>query len=124
MEESNSICVVDKYDHLGFMDWRSTSGSIGWNLKDNEESRNYVRPDYYYYYRKGPKLALHGGQIIYSRKDAISVFSGPDWKLTSSFGRSPGGEIRDFSIGGDRLFVLHSEENMFEVWETPSPSVI
>ncbi|KAI3880864.1 hypothetical protein MKW92_026823 [Papaver armeniacum] len=124
MEESNSICVVAEYNNLGFMDWRSTSGSIRWNLRDKEENRNYVRPYYYHHYLKGPKLALHGGQVICSRKDDISVFSGPDWKLTSSFGRSPRGEIRDFSIGGDRLFVLHSEKNMFDVWETPSPSVI
>ncbi|KAI3842776.1 hypothetical protein MKX03_021221 [Papaver bracteatum] len=97
MKESNSICVVDHYDNLGFIDWRSTSGSITWKLNNMDD------PNY----------------------DGISVFSGPDWKLTSSLGRSSGGEIRlgrssgseirDFSIGGDRLFVLHSKENMFDV---------
>jgi hypothetical protein len=35
-----------------------------------------------------------------------------------------GGAICDFSIGGDRLFALHSEENVFDVWETPPPAII
>ncbi|KAI3925310.1 hypothetical protein MKX01_035427 [Papaver californicum] len=116
MEECNSICVVRDHDELGFMDMRNYNGSIiRWNPR-NRENPNYVQPCY-------PKLAIHGGQVFYSRNDGISVFSGPDMILTSSLG-SCGGSIRDFSIGGDRLFILHDKENMFDVWETPSPAVI
>jgi len=42
------------------------------------------------------------------------VFSGPDYVLTSTLRGGQGGAICDFSIGGDRLFALHSEENVFE----------
>ncbi|KAI3951446.1 hypothetical protein MKW92_017593 [Papaver armeniacum] len=58
--------------------------------------------------------------------DEISVYyHGLDqWVLTSSLGRGQGGSIRDFSIGGDRLFALHGEENVFDVWETPSAPII
>ncbi|KAI8018093.1 BTB/POZ domain-containing protein [Camellia lanceoleosa] len=59
MEETGSICVVNEYEDLGFMDLRSSGGS------------------------------------------------------------SYGGSICDFSVGGDRLFALHSEENVFDIWETP-----
>ncbi|KAI3884178.1 hypothetical protein MKX03_013091 [Papaver bracteatum] len=44
-----------------------------------------------------------------------------------NLGRScpgPGSSIRDFSIGGDRLFALHSEKNEFDLWETPSAPII
>ncbi|KAI3880863.1 hypothetical protein MKW92_026822 [Papaver armeniacum] len=117
MDESNSICMVRSHDHLCFMDMRfTTNNGVRWNPR-NLENRNFVGPCY-------PKLASHGGQIFYSRNGEICVFSGPDSILTSSLGRSCGGSIRDFSIGGDRLFVLHSEENVFDVWETPSPAVI
>ncbi|GFS31473.1 BTB/POZ domain with WD40/YVTN repeat-like protein [Actinidia rufa] len=70
-----------------------------------------------------PKLALYDGQLFSSMNDSISVFSGPDWVLTSRLRRSYGGSICDFSIGGDRLFALHSEENVFDIWEAPPPPV-
>ncbi|KAI3964697.1 hypothetical protein MKW92_007867 [Papaver armeniacum] len=100
-------------NNLGFMDIRSTDGSIRW-ISNNR--KNQVRPCY-------PKLTLHGGQLFSCLYDRISMFRGPDWFLTSSIERScgGGGAIRDFSIGGDRLFALHSEENVFDVWEIPSP---
>lgn len=110
MEESNSICVVNRDENLGFMDIRSkTDGSIRWT-PNNRIIQD--RPRY-------PKLTFHGGKLFSCSKDRISVFCGPDWFFTSSLGG--GGAIRDFSIGGDRLFALHSEENVFDVWETPSP---
>ncbi|KAI3857895.1 hypothetical protein MKW92_002338 [Papaver armeniacum] len=113
LEGSNSICVVDEYEKLGFMDLRSTRGGIRWN----SEVQQYTKVEVGY-----PKLALHGGQLFSCINDRISMFCGPDWVLTSSLGRScDGGAIRDFSIGGDRLFILHSEGNVFDAWETPVP---
>ncbi|RZC82447.1 hypothetical protein C5167_045227 [Papaver somniferum] len=90
-----------------------TDSSIRWNSESRQPKA--VEPSY-------PKLALHGGQLFSCINDRVSMFCGPDWFLTSSIGRScNGGAIRDFSIGGDRLFALHSEENVFDVWETPVP---
>ncbi|GJM85510.1 hypothetical protein PR202_ga01280 [Eleusine coracana subsp. coracana] len=70
-----------------------------------------------------PKLAVHGGRLFASMNDAISVFSGPDHVHTSTL-RGSGSGICDFSVGGDRLFVLHNDENVFDVWETPPPPII
>jgi hypothetical protein len=72
-----------------------------------------------------PKLATHGGQLFSSTTSgAISVFSGPDHALTSTLRASDGGVICDLSIGGDRLFALHNEQNVFDVWETPPLPII
>ncbi|WMV60222.1 hypothetical protein MTR67_053607 [Solanum verrucosum] len=56
-----------------------------------------------------------------------------EWKETtrdntnsSFFGevrQSHGGWICDFSIDGDRLFALHGDEDIFDVWETPRPPI-
>ncbi|GAV83114.1 K_tetra domain-containing protein, partial [Cephalotus follicularis] len=118
MEESNSICVVNEFEDLGFMDLRMQ----GWGIRWSSRSRlmKGKMPDETCY----PKLALHEGQLFSSMNDCISVFCGPDWVLTSRLRRSYGGSICDFSIGGDRLFALHSEENVFDIWETPPPPVI
>ncbi|KAI3893085.1 hypothetical protein MKX03_035875 [Papaver bracteatum] len=109
------ICLVSNYEDLGFVDLRSTSGRVRWSWKSERHA------DY-----KHPKLIFQGGQLFCSMNDKISVYScGLDqWVLTSRIGRSEGGSIRDFSIGGDRLFALHSEENVFDVWETPSAPII
>ncbi|GFS34825.1 BTB/POZ domain with WD40/YVTN repeat-like protein [Actinidia rufa] len=113
MEESSSICVVNEYEDLGFMDLRSSSASVRWCSRSRLMKGK--MPDEPCY----PKLALHEGQLFSSMNDSISVFSGPDWVLTSSLRRSYGGSICDFSIGGERLFALHSEENVFDIWEAP-----
>ncbi|KAI3929420.1 hypothetical protein MKW92_010447 [Papaver armeniacum] len=116
MDESNSICVVNEYKELGFIDLRSTSTvSVRWSSK----RLKYVGNNH-------PKLILHRGQLFCSMNDQISVFSGglDQWVITSSLERSQGGSVRDFSIGGDRLFSLHSEENVFDVWETPSAPIV
>ncbi|CAK8569129.1 unnamed protein product [Lathyrus sativus] len=52
------------------------------------------------------------------------VWCWSEWVLTSRLRRSYGGSICDFSIGGDRLFALHSEENVFDIWETPTPPIL
>ncbi|XP_077238103.1 BTB/POZ domain-containing protein At2g24240-like [Tasmannia lanceolata] len=118
MEENNSVCMVNQYDDLGFMDLRINGGSVRWSSRSRLMKGN--MPDELCY----PKLAAYGGQLFLSMNDSISVFCGPDWVLTSRLQRSYGGSICDFSIGGGRLFVLHSEENVYDVWETrPSPII-
>ncbi|GJN21566.1 hypothetical protein PR202_gb09053 [Eleusine coracana subsp. coracana] len=93
---------------LGMM----TSGK-SFKARDEEEETCY------------PKLAVHGGRLFASMSDAVSVFSGPDHVHTSTLrGSGSGGGICDFSVGGDRIFVLHNDENVFDVWETPPPPVI
>ncbi|KAI3843126.1 hypothetical protein MKW92_017670 [Papaver armeniacum] len=117
MEESNSICVVDLYGTLGFLDLRGTKKSVRWNLNRGGDTAQ----------RCYAKLILHGGQIFTSMYDKISVYhyDGLDqWVLTSNLERSQGGSLRDFSIGGDRLFALHTEKNVFDVWETPSAPIV
>ncbi|KAF4370452.1 hypothetical protein CsatB_013837 [Cannabis sativa] len=118
MEESNSVCVVNEYEELGFIDLRISGGGIRWSSRSRLMKGK--MPDEPCY----PKLALHEGQLFSSMDDCISVFCGPDWVLTSRLRNSYGGSICDFSIGGDRLFALHSEENVFDIWETPPPPVI
>ncbi|KAH0774395.1 hypothetical protein KY290_011532 [Solanum tuberosum] len=49
------------------------------------------------------------------------VYCGSDWVPTSQLQQSHGGWIRDFSIGGDRLFALHWINDISDVWETPRP---
>lgn len=109
IEENNSICVVDAKKCLGFIDLRDTTKSVGWRERCTSS-------------RTGscfPKLAFHEGQLLSSMNDTISVYCGSNWIETSQLQRSPGGPICDFSIGVDRLFVLHREEDVFDVWETP-----
>lgn len=118
MEENNAICVVNEFEDLGFMDLRSNYGSVRWSSRSRLMKGK--MPDEPCY----PKLALHEGQLFSSMNDSISVFCGPDWVLTSRLRKSYGGSICDFSIGGDRLFALHSEENVFDIWETPPPQVM
>ncbi|GKV03311.1 hypothetical protein SLEP1_g15636 [Rubroshorea leprosula] len=118
MEESNSICVVNEYEDLGFIDLRMSGGSVRWSSRSRLNKGK--MPDESCY----PKLALHEGQLFSSMNDCISVFCGPDCVLTSRLRRSHGGSICDFSIGGDRLFALLSEENVFDIWETPPPPII
>ncbi|GLT85363.1 hypothetical protein SLE2022_035540 [Rubroshorea leprosula] len=118
MEESNSICVVNEYEDLGFIDLRMSGGSVRWSSRSRLNKGK--MPDESCY----PKLALHEGQLFSSMNDCISVFCGPDCVLTSRLRRSYGDSICDFSIGGDRLFALRSEENVFDIWETPPPPII
>ncbi|KAK1287561.1 BTB/POZ domain-containing protein [Acorus calamus] len=114
MEDESSVCVVNQFDDLGFLDLRSGGGGgVRWSSRSRLMKGR--MPDELCY----PKLRVCGGQLFSSMNDSISVFSGHEWVLTSRLRRSYGGSICDFSIGGDRLFVLHSEENVFDVWETP-----
>ncbi|KAG6421196.1 hypothetical protein SASPL_117746 [Salvia splendens] len=118
MEECGSICVVNEFEDLGFMDLRRSGGVMRWRSRSRLMKGK--MPDEPCY----PKLALHQGQLFSSMNDTISVFCGPDWVLTSRLRNGYGGSICDFSIGGDRLFALHSEENVFDVWETRLPPIM
>ncbi|GAB2216228.1 hypothetical protein Droror1_Dr00023998 [Drosera rotundifolia] len=119
LEDNRSICVVNEFEKLGFIDLRSSSGGNGgvrWSSRSRSRLMKFPDGEPCY-----PKLAMHNGQLFFSMNDCISVFCGFDWVLTSRLRRSHGGPICDFSIGGDRLFALHGEENVFDVWETPPP---
>lgn len=120
MEDQSSICVVNEFEDLGFLDLRKSEvfSSIRWSSRSRLMKGKMPEEPCY------PKLALHNGQLFSSMNDCISVFCGSDWVLTSRLRRSYGGSICDFSIGGDRLFALHSEENVFDIWETPNPPII
>uniref|UniRef100_A0ACD5YML1 Uncharacterized protein n=1 Tax=Avena sativa TaxID=4498 RepID=A0ACD5YML1_AVESA len=121
LEDGRSVCVVNQYDDLGFLDLRSNAGGVRWRSRSKLTSGKKVHTAEETCY---PKLATHGGQLFASTSDGISVFSGPDHALTSTLRASDGGAICDFSIGGDRLFALHNEENVFDVWETPPMPII
>ncbi|XVF82220.1 hypothetical protein PTKIN_Ptkin16aG0027700 [Pterospermum kingtungense] len=110
IEECNSVCAVNKSEDLGFLDLRTGAGRMRWRRMEKWTSTS--KACY-------PKLALHNGQLFLSMHDSISVYCGPHWVLTSRLRTSNGGLVCDFSIGGDRLFVLHGRENTFDVWETP-----
>ncbi|KAL6899605.1 hypothetical protein ACP4OV_006263 [Aristida adscensionis] len=121
MGDGRSVCVINQYDDLGFLDLRSSACGVRWSSRSKlglggKKARSVEETCY-------PKLAAHGGQLFASTSDTISVFSGPDHALTSTLRGGNGGAICDFSIGGDRLFALHNE-NVFDVWETPPPPII
>ncbi|KAJ3679545.1 hypothetical protein LUZ60_017556 [Juncus effusus] len=121
MEDGHSICVINQYDDLGFIDLRLNGLATGvrWSSRSKLMNRKVPSEESCY-----PKLATHNGQLFSCMNDSISVFSGSDFVLTSTLRRSYGGSICDFSIGGERLFALHNEENVFDVWESPPPPII
>ncbi|XP_020587004.1 BTB/POZ domain-containing protein At2g24240-like [Phalaenopsis equestris] len=115
MEDNRSICVVNQYEDLGFLDLRRNGGGVRWSSR-SKLMKGKVRGEESCY----PKLVMHRGQLFSSMNDVISVFCGPEWVLTTTLGTNYGGPICDISIGGDRLFALHSETNVFDIWETPA----
>ncbi|KAF7154296.1 hypothetical protein RHSIM_Rhsim01G0034800 [Rhododendron simsii] len=70
------------------------------------------------------KLALHDGQLVLLTGRIISVFCSPDWELASRLQRPDGAAICDISLGGDRLFALPKEGNVFDIWETPRSPIV
>ncbi|KAL0427781.1 UNVERIFIED_CONTAM: BTB/POZ domain-containing protein [Sesamum latifolium] len=69
MEETHSVCVVNEYEDLGFMDLRRPVGSVRWSSRSRLMKGKMVDEPCY------PKLALHEGQLFSSMNDSISVFS-------------------------------------------------
>eukprot|EP00249_Psilotum_nudum_P018627 c26893_g1_i2 orf=848-2206(+) len=118
MEECSTVCVVNQYDNLGFIDMRSSNQIIRW--RDQYQPRKVSQVEE----RCLAKLAAWGSQLFCSKNDAVCVFCSPDWEAarsvqTAQIRKMEGGAISDISVGGDRLFVLHNEEDVFDVWETP-----
>ncbi|GJU17186.1 BTB/POZ domain-containing protein [Tanacetum coccineum] len=110
--------VANGLEDLGFMDFRSDSGSVRWSSRSQLTKGKMPKEPCY------PKLALHEGQLFSSTNDRISVFCGSDWVLTSRLKGSIGGSICDISIGGNRLFALYGKDNVFDIWETPPPPIM
>ncbi|GJY08930.1 BTB/POZ domain-containing protein [Tanacetum coccineum] len=67
MEENSSICVANGLEDLGFMDFRSDSGSVRWSSRSQLTKRKMPKEPCY------PKLALHEGQLFSPANDLISV---------------------------------------------------
>nr|CAD1818692.1 unnamed protein product [Ananas comosus var. bracteatus] len=114
-------------DDLGFIDLRTSvaaavavAAAVRWSSRSKLTKRKVAASSAATAAEKScfPKFAMHNGQPFSSMNDSISVFYGPEFVLTSTLRRSYGGPICDFSIGGDRLFALHNEENMLH---GPSP---
>ncbi|KAM3215747.1 hypothetical protein P3L10_025187 [Capsicum annuum] len=53
----------------------------------------------------------------------LRIHCGSDWVPTSQFQQSRGGPIWGFSIGGARLFALHRNEYVLDVWDAPRSPV-
>ncbi|XP_048557704.1 BTB/POZ domain-containing protein At4g30940-like [Triticum urartu] len=114
MEDERSVRLISQDHDLGFLDIRSR-GSV----QEPWTYCNATTPTCY------PKLAVHGGLLLASKDDSISVYGGPnhDRLRLALRGSQGGGAIADFSVGGDRLFPVHHEDNLLDVWETLPPPI-
>ncbi|VAH10875.1 unnamed protein product [Triticum turgidum subsp. durum] len=114
MEDERSVRLISQDHDLGFLDIRSR-GSV----QEPWTYCNTTTPTCY------PKLAVHGGLLLASKDDSISVYGGPnhDRLRLALRGSQGGGAIADFSVGGDRLFAVHHEDNVPDVWETLPPPI-
>uniref|UniRef100_A0A7I4FL19 BTB domain-containing protein n=1 Tax=Physcomitrium patens TaxID=3218 RepID=A0A7I4FL19_PHYPA len=123
MEECSTVCVVNQFDNLGFIDMRANNQCVRWSYRYQPSKISEAEERFY------SKLACSGSQLFSSKNDSVYVFCSPDWDAakgvqTARLRRKEGGAISDISVGGDRLFVLHNEEDVFDVWETPGSSQI
>ncbi|KAH7426594.1 hypothetical protein KP509_10G007500 [Ceratopteris richardii] len=118
MDECSTVCVVNQFDNLGFIDTRSNNQGVRW--RDHYQPGKISEAEEHSY----SKLAVWGSQLFCSKNDSVYVFCTPDLDAarcvqTAKLKKSEGGDISDIAVGGERLFVLHNEENVFDVWETP-----
>ncbi|CAK9216925.1 unnamed protein product [Sphagnum troendelagicum] len=124
MEECSTVCVVNQFDNLGFIDMRNSSHPVRWSHRYRSARVSECEERCY------SKLAVSGSQLFSSKNDSVYVFCSPDWDAargvqTARLRKTEGGgAISDISVGGDSLFVLHNEINVFDVWETPGSSGI
>lgn len=121
MEECSTVCVVNEFDNLGFIDTRTSNQGVRW--KDHYQPGKISEAEERCY----SKLAVWGSQLFSSKNDSVYVLCTPDHDAargvqTAKLRKAEGGAISDIAVGGDRLFVLHNEEDVFDVWETPASS--
>eukprot|EP00250_Pteridium_aquilinum_P001872 c12079_g1_i1 orf=872-2224(+) len=121
MEECSTVCVVNQFDNLGFIDTRSSNQGVRW--RDHYQPGKFSESEEHCY----SKLAIWGSQLFYSKNDSVYVYCTHDLDAaksvqTAKLRKEDGGAICDIAVGGERLFVLHSEEDIFDVWETPGAS--
>ncbi|XP_024539323.1 BTB/POZ domain-containing protein At4g30940 [Selaginella moellendorffii] len=149
IQNRNMICVVDQSDELGFIDTRMGGGGGGgsgaafapacWSHMFQRLKRSEMEEHLY------SKLRINASdpssenlQLFSTREEAVLVHSCSAVALSSAAsascsllpatarlsvsgggGGGGSGGIADIDVGGDRLFVLHSDENLFDVWESP-----
>nr|XP_045088249.1 BTB/POZ domain-containing protein At2g24240-like [Aegilops tauschii subsp. strangulata] len=115
MEDERSVGLISQDHDLGFLDIRR-QGSV---QEPWTHQSKMTTPICY------PKLAVRGGLLLASKDDTISVYGGPnhDHLRLALRGSQGGGAIADFSVGGDRLFAVHHEDNVLDVWETLPPPI-
>lgn len=118
MDECSTLCVVNQFDNLGFIDTRTSNQGVRW--RDHYQPGKISEAEEHCY----SKLAVWGSQLFSSKNDSVYVFCTPDLDAarcvqTAKLKKGKGGEISDIAVGGERLFVLHNEEDVFDVWETP-----
>ncbi|PKI37701.1 hypothetical protein CRG98_041994 [Punica granatum] len=113
-ESGNNICLMDQCMNVVIFDSRNqhlNSWSVSKDACNVALSGTNSRLQSIHCYR---------GQLYACTRSNIFVLSGSDWVITSKV-RSIGGSICDISIGGDRLFALHNDPDVINVWETPRP---
>ncbi|KAJ7247680.1 hypothetical protein O6H91_02G013100 [Diphasiastrum complanatum] len=118
MDERSTVCVVNQYDNLGFIDTRLSQQAVKWNHMYTHAKLSESEEHCY------SRLAACGSQVYASRRDNVLVYCCSDKEATrciqtANLSKEGRGTISDIAIGGDRLFVLQAEENLFDVWETP-----
>lgn len=123
MEDCSTVCVVNQFDNLGFIDTRNSNQGARW--RDHYQPGKMSESEERCY----SKLAVWGSQLFSSKNDSVYVFCTPDLDAarsvqTARLRKAEGGAISDIAVGGERLFVLHNEEDIFDVWETPGASSI
>ncbi|OWM85791.1 hypothetical protein CDL15_Pgr012041 [Punica granatum] len=114
-ETRNMICLIDEFMNVDFLDQRqlhqpllgevltlSVNSAIPRDVNDSP-----------------PSIHCHEGQLFSSTRSNVCVFSGDDWVLTKVHTSDGVDSIRGISIGGDRLFSLHTDPDVVKVWETP-----
>ncbi|XBI36283.1 hypothetical protein VPH35_121825 [Triticum aestivum] len=109
MEDESSVCLISEHHDIGLIDIRiqGNSGNVQWLHQSKMSSTSKCNTS---------KLAMHGGLLLASKNDTISVYGGPNHDLRLALRGSQGsGAISDFSVGGDRLFAVHQEDNVLDV---------
>ncbi|PKI65672.1 BTB/POZ domain-containing protein At2g24240-like [Punica granatum] len=111
-ETRNKICLIDEHFNVGILDHRVPNWTAFWKSQKLVGQKDNNTPK---------SIHCHGGQLYACTRSNVHVFSGSDRILTSKFQASGGrgGSICDMSIGGDRLFTLHNDPDVVNVWESP-----